>query len=184
MRRSLSLLASIAVLASGSARAETHAEAEEENHYAEQGQFEVGGSVSGSWTSELFSIGMSPSLGYFISDGFELSLIGDLNYQNLAASGGGREAALRFSLLAEPSYHFVISKLLALFGGLGVGVAYSGDRAAFDLEPRIGVNINVGRSGVFTPEISVPILFGARADPSAANVTAGLVFGAGFTTTF
>lgn len=158
--------------------------AEEENDYTRGGLFETGGSVSGSWSPSLFTLAMSPTIGYFLRDRFELSLLGVLAYENLRADDGTREDELAFNVVLEPSYHLPVSKTLALFGGLGVGVAFSSDRTAFDLAPRVGLNIEVGRAGVFSPQITVPILFGGQSDPGEASVTASLVFGAGFTTTF
>lgn len=181
----LTALAGLLASAPASAAEEPVAPAaEEENAYARAGLFEVGGSVSGGWSPSLFTLAMSPSVGYFLRDRFELSLLGVLAYENLRADDGTRADELAFNVLLEPSYHHPVSKMLALFGGLGAGVAFTSDRTAFDLAPRVGLNIEVGRAGVLTPEISVPILFGGQSDPDAASVTASLIFGAGFTTTF
>lgn len=160
------------------------AEVEGENDYTRAGLFELGGSVSGSWSPSLFTLSLSPSVGYFLHDRLELSLLGALAYENSRADDGTRADELAFNVVLEPSYHLPVSKSLAVFGGLGAGVAFTSDRTAFDLAPRAGLNIEVGRAGVISPEISVPILFGGHRDPGEASVTASLVFGVGLTTTF
>ena len=157
---------------------------EDENDYTRSGLFELGGSMSGSWSPSLFTLALSPSVGYFLRDRLELSLLGVLAYENSRADDGTREDELAFTVVLEPSYHLPVSKSLAVFGGLGAGIAFSSDRTAFDLAPRVGLNIEVGRAGVISPEISVPILIGGDRDPGEASVTASMVFGVGLTTTF
>jgi hypothetical protein len=159
-------------------------EDEDEGEYARQGQFEVGGSVSGSWSPDAFELSVSPSVGYFFVDRVELSLILQLDYENETLPLGGRSDAFSFALLLEPSYHLPLSEALAVFAGLGVGYAREEGEGALDLEPRVGLNIDVGRSGILTPEISVPILFGRQTATGEVGTTASLSFGAGFTSTF
>lgn len=159
------------------------AEEEVENDYGKAGQMEVGGSLSGSWTSSTFTLGLSPSVGYFLRDHVELSVIGSVDYENVTGDDGERADAIAGSVVLEPSYHLTLSKTVAAFGGLGVGFAYSQSAPAFDLAPRVGLNLDVGSSGVLSPEVSVPILFGDQGG-DGAGVSAELIFGAGFTTTF
>jgi hypothetical protein len=170
-------------LSSTTAQAETPGE-EDESHYGQQGQWEVGGSLDGSWSPDAFTLGLSPFIGYFLLERVELSLILRLDYENDALPAGGRSDAFEFSVLLEPSYHLPLSERLAVFAGVGVGYARAGGAGAFDLEPRVGLNIDVGSSGVITPEISVPILFARPTTEGGTGTTASLVFGAGFTTTF
>ncbi len=168
----------------GGAPAFAQAQQEDVNDYARARTFEVGGALTGDWSPSEFTLGMRPSIGYFIADGFELSLLGALDYENLRAADGTRTDDLTFAVLLEPSYHLPVSSSVAVFGGLGVGVAFVADHPLFDVAPRVGLNIEVGRSGVFTPQISVPIFVGRRSDPTEPTTTASLSFGAGFTTTF
>lgn len=151
-------------------------------NYGQEGQLEVGGSLDGSWESSEFTLGLSPQIGYFIRERVELSLIASLDYENVEATGGGRVSDLSGSLVLEPSYHFPTSKLSAAFAGLGIGLAFPGDGVAFDLVPRVGVNLEFGRSGVLSPFVSVPMIFWAEDEPGS-TVSVSLEFGVALTGT-
>ena len=73
-------------------------------------------------------------------------------------------------------------------GGPGNVMIAIGGRAAFDLVvPRVGLNVDVGRSAVFTPALAVPMLFGKGQGGPADDLSSflvGLQFEAGFTTAF
>ena len=58
--------------------------------------------------------------------------------------------------LIEPSFHLPFSQVAFGFLGLGAGVGYiTGANAGFALQPRLGANFLVGRSGVLTPALTV-----------------------------
>jgi hypothetical protein len=159
----------------------------EENDYGREGVLEFGGSLGVGWSRDLFSVSLSPTVGWFVRDRIELSVLIGIEYANARLSDGTRDSTSTGSVLFEPSYHLPVSDVLLVFAGLGAGVAYNGSHPAFDLAPRVGLNIDVGRSGVFTPAISVPILLGKEQGGTAddpSSVLVGLQFQAGFTTTF
>jgi hypothetical protein len=158
-----------------------------ENDYGRKGVFELGGSVGFAWNKDIWDLDLTPSLGYFVVDRIQLSLLIGISYESARLPDGTRGHESRGSILVEPSYHLPVCDTLLVFGGLGAGLAYNGSNPAFNLQPRVGLNVEIGRSGVFTPAFSMPILFGSGQggpieDP--ATVLVGLVFEAGFTTTF
>jgi opacity protein-like surface antigen len=148
-----------------------------DNVFGKQGTIQLGGSISGTWMSSLSTFGIDPEVGYFIRDMFELTAIVGIDYTNTRQSDGTRVGNTDFDVLLEPSYHVPLSKGTLLFGGLGVGVGYAENTVGFDLVPRVGVNIEIGKSGVFSPAIKVPILIGS-------GVTSGVELEAGFSTAF
>jgi hypothetical protein len=158
-----------------------------ENDYGRKGVIELGGSFGWSWNKDIWDIDLTPSIGYFIADRIELSLLVGIDYVNAKLPDGSRTHTSEGSVLFEPSYHLPLCDTLLVFAGLGAGVAYNGSNPAFDLEPRVGLNIDVGRAGVFTPAFAVPILIGSGQGGPAedpATVLVGMQFQAGFTTTF
>lgn len=159
----------------------------EENDYGRKGVVEFGGSVGFSWNKDVFDLSLTPTAGYFVADWTELSLRVGIEYENSRLPDGTRESLDTGSVLLEPSYHIPLCPLLLVFAGLGAGVAYNGSHPAFALEPRVGLNIDVGRSGVFTPALGVPILLGKEQGGTAddpSSVLVGLEFEAGFSATF
>jgi hypothetical protein len=142
-----------------------------ERGYAREGVVELGGSIGLTWTERMFSFNVSPQIGYFIVDTFQLSAIIDIRYVN---TGDGdtdvRTDSTVFTLLAEPSYHHPLSDTVFLFAGLGIGAAYNGVTAGFALQPRLGANFLIGRSGILTPAIYLQYVQAgfAQADASAA----------------
>ncbi|HEY0714358.1 MAG TPA: hypothetical protein VGF45_16870, partial [Polyangia bacterium] len=130
--------------------------------YARSGVLELGGSGGFSAASNYTRLELSPSIGLFILDNVEMSLLTSFNYFRVggdsAAAGGPREdaSATEFKALVEPSFHIPFSQSAFGFLGLGAGVNYvTGHDAGFALQPRIGGNFLVGRSGVLTPSLTV-----------------------------
>jgi hypothetical protein len=157
-----------------------------EKDYNDVGVVELGGSVGVNWTEDLFSVDAGPSIGWFLLEGFELSLIMRLEYENEEDDDGVRTRNTVGSLIVEPSYHFPIrEQSLYGFGGLGIGVGYDGDDPDFELVPRVGLNVELGPSGVLTPAIRVPILVGRNSgeNDDELGVDPGFAFEVGFTTT-
>jgi hypothetical protein len=118
--------------------------------YGQQGVLEAGGSMGLTIASNLRDVNVSPSLGYFLGDNFEVS--GILGMSNVKA---GNESSTVWSALAEPSFHFQLDRQLYGFIGVGVGGAYiDGLGTALAVAPRVGMNFVVGTSGVLSPSLS------------------------------
>ena len=117
--------------------------------YAEAGVLELGGSLGYINANKFVQFNVSPSIGWFFADNFQISGIISFNYSSL-----GSENATYWTALAEPSFHVPFTKTVFGFLGMGVGPAYS-DIAGTGLAlvPRIGSNVLVGRSGVLTPAL-------------------------------
>jgi hypothetical protein len=122
--------------------------------YARAGVLELGGSAGFSAASNYTRFELEPSLGYFIVDNVQLSLLPSVQYFNVdSPSGSGK--ATTWKVLAEPSFHLPINPNLFGFLGVGAGVNYVSEQAGFALQPRIGAKIMVGRSGILTPSFNV-----------------------------
>lgn len=121
--------------------------------YGRPGVLELGGSVGFTIAGDLTQVSISPTIGWFFTDNLELSAILSFNYANTSTNGVSTSAS-SFNLLAEPSYHLPLTRTLFAFAGVGMGLAYAdGPGAGFALAPRLGMNVMVGRSGVFTPAL-------------------------------
>ncbi len=121
--------------------------------YARAGVVELGGSLGINLGGNLRQVTVAPSIGWFFADNLQLSAIVAVNYAS-TVTNSVRTSSSSFSVLAEPSYHLPLSRSLFAFAGVGVGVAYAeGPGAGFALAPRLGVNVLVGRSGIFTPAL-------------------------------
>ena len=117
----------------------------EENPYATDGTVEFGGSIATSWVPSMFTLDLKPQVGYFVTDGVELSGILSFGYVN-EEDDDERVSTQTGALIFEPSYHFPIhEESLFAFGGFGVGVGYDGDNPDFQLIPRVGL---ISRSAV------------------------------------
>lgn len=165
------------------ARADDTTEREDAAEYGREGTWEVGGSVSVDWTTNVLTIEATPTVGTFIRDRVELSVRLVAEYVRTKDDGvttSERTGALVF----EPSYHLPLDERLQVFVGLGLGPGYDGEHAEFEAIPRFGINIRVGRSGVLTPAVNVPILVGkSHGANDSVGVDVGVIVEAGFTTT-
>lgn len=125
--------------------------------YGRAGVLELGGSAGFSAADNYARYELSPSIGLFVLDNVQLSLITAFNHIRLGdtdTSDGDNLTELR--ALVEPSFHLPLSQTVFGFLGLGAGVSYlTGSDAGFALQPRIGANFLVGRSGVLTPAFNV-----------------------------
>ncbi len=82
--------------------------------------------------------------------------------------------------------------MLYVFGGLGLGLSHAEPRrgsagsTAFEAVPRVGFNIQVGRSGFLKPALRVPILAGeiTGRNNDELGVVVGVAFEIGYTTAF
>lgn len=141
--------------------------------YGRVGVLELGGSGGLTIANKFNRFELSPSVGLFIADNLELSLISSFSRSSIDIAGGKSVTATEFKLLLEPSYHLPFSETLFGFFGLGAGVSYlSGQDTGFALQPRIGLNILIGRSGILTPSLNV-----AYSTVDAINTPSGTVVG-------
>ena len=118
--------------------------------YGRPGVLELGGSFGFTAATDFRSLSLTPSLGWFFVDNVEASAL--LGVTNVKA--GGHTSTL-LSALLEPSLHLPLSESLFVFGGVGFGMQHSeGPGTGFAIAPRLGLNMMVGRSGVFTPSLN------------------------------
>jgi hypothetical protein len=119
--------------------------------YGRAGVVELGGSASFTTASNFSNLTFSPTVGWFFQDNLELSGLLNVNFLNVAGS-----SSVFTTALIEPSYHLPFSQNLFGFLGVGAGLGYSnasGGGAGFALAPRLGLNVLLGRSGIFTPAV-------------------------------
>ena len=118
--------------------------------YGRPGVLELGGSFGFNAAADYRAISITPSIGWFFVDNLELS--GLLTINNIKV---GSASSTLFSALVEPSMHLPLNNALFVFGGLGLGVQHAdGPGTGFAVVPRLGLNMMVGRSGVFTPALT------------------------------
>lgn len=146
--------------------------------YGRSGVLELGGSAGFSVAGDLMQLRIAPSIGWFFMNNVEISGIVSLNYAR-TSSNGITAHATSLNVLVEPSIHFPLSRTFFLFAGLGLGLAYAdGPGAGFALAPRLGINLLVGRSGVFTPAATfVYSTSGAVETSQGTLLTASTSFG-------
>ena len=119
--------------------------------YGRAGVLELGGFAGFTRASQLTQVSFNPTLGWYFMDNLELSGIIGINYSNVEGNG-----STFFTALAEPSFHIPFNRQLFGFAGVGAGIAYAEEQGVgFALQPRIGLNALVGRSGVLTPAMFV-----------------------------
>lgn len=119
--------------------------------YGRAGVLELGGNLGLAAADDFTQFNISPSVGWFVADNFELSGIIGAHYIN----AGGEDSGF-LTVLAEPSYHLPFTDTVFGFIGLGTGISYAEDPGiGFALAPRLGMNVMVGRSGVLTPALQV-----------------------------
>jgi hypothetical protein len=120
-----------------------------ERPYGSQGVLELGGWGAISSTTDFTLINFNPQVGWFILDNVQLSAIVGLYAANIEG-----ERSTFFSALLEPSYHMNFTENVLGFVGLGGGLAWSRvGGPGFALQPRVGANLLIGRSGIFTPAL-------------------------------
>ena len=118
--------------------------------YARSGVLELGGMLAWQAQSGQSTIMVAPTLGWFLTDNFELSGIVQYNRQV-----NGDNAQTFITALVEPSFHLPVVDQLFLFAGFGVGATgVTGQDVGFAIAPRVGMNVLVGRSGILTPSVA------------------------------
>ena len=116
--------------------------------YARVGVLELGGSAGFTAATDYRTVSFAPSIGWFLADNLQISAILSLQ----SAKVGDAASQTLFTGLIEPSYHLPINKTTFAFFGMGMGVGYvEGPGAGFAVQPRLGANILVGRSGIISP---------------------------------
>jgi hypothetical protein len=131
--------------------------------YGHAGMFELGGFANFSGANTFTSIQVSPTAGFFIYDNLELTGILGFNYVHQTFDAGGTEVSNHKTIvrvLGEPSYHFAIGPTTWIFLGIGAGVAsvpVGNDRSSvgFDVAPRVGANLLIGKSGLLSPALFI-----------------------------
>ncbi len=141
--------------------------------YASQGVVEVGGSLAFTHASETTTFRVAPSVGYFFIDNLELTLFPELVMIHVDGDGdedGTTDFVVGAAL--EPSYHLPLSDRIFGFAGIGLGVRYAEDPGVdVFLRPRLGIDVMVGRSGIFKPAFFADI--GANDGLSSGGFEAG-----------
>src|SRR4029078_12144066 len=118
---------------------------------AQQGVTELGISAGLSLAQDIRAVNIAPSLGWFMSDSLEISVIADLT--NIKA---GAESATLYSGLVEPSFHVAMSGN-NVFGFVGMGVGGADVRqlgGALAVAPRLGVEVKLGHAGILRPSLA------------------------------
>lgn len=130
--------------------------------YARAGVLELGGFVNFTVAKDYSSFGFYPTIGWFFVNNVELTAIIGATHVSQTLHEEGRDvdaSSTQLLLLGEPSFHVPFSSSLYGFLGVGFGLAHqarspgAGAGVGFALAPRLGLNVMVGRSGVFTPAI-------------------------------
>jgi hypothetical protein len=164
----------------------------DETHYGERNTIELGGSVALSYLRNDFNVSVAPQFGWFFVDRWELTAFVRYGYSN-ELDGNTRTDSHSGGFTIEPSYHHPIRPdVFYVFGGLGLGMSHaesgrgSANSNAFEAVPRLGLNIQVGRSGFLNPALRVPILVGGITGPDEEEfgVVVGVAFEIGYTTAF
>jgi hypothetical protein len=127
--------------------------------YARAGVLELGGFANLMSAKDYLSIGFNPTIGYFFMDNVEISAIIGVSYSSQKALDGETVKQTIITALAEPSLHIPFTQSLYGFVGVGFGLASQSSSpgpdagAGFAIAPRLGLNVMVGRSGIFTPAL-------------------------------
>jgi hypothetical protein len=125
--------------------------------YGRTGVLELGGSGGFAAANNYTRLNFSPSVGLFLVDNVELSMLAGINYFRVGATDTApKTSATELTALIEPSFHLPFSEVAFGFIGLGAGVNYiTGQDAGFLVQPRLGGNFLIGRSGILTPALTV-----------------------------
>ncbi len=117
--------------------------------FAEKGVLELGGAGYVNFNDGGTSVSLRPSVGWFVVNNVELSAIIDFAYAN----PDGGDSFTTLGALVEPSLHLPFNDRLLWFVGLGAGLAYNDEDVGFAIRPRVGLDVLVGRSGIFRPSL-------------------------------
>ncbi|MBI2389811.1 MAG: hypothetical protein HYV09_09485 [Deltaproteobacteria bacterium] len=113
--------------------------------FAQRNVLELGGSVSYVKSNAFTQIGATPTFGWFVIEYMQVSILPSVEYVKTFSAPG--EA--RYSLLLEPSFHFLLAGPVFLFFGAGTGAVYEKETGmGLAVAPRTGLEVLVGGSGV------------------------------------
>lgn len=141
--------------------------------FASAGVLEVGGSGALIATSEYVMARLGPTIGWFVYDGVELAYTHEI-YGGTHVGGFG----LASLAVIDVSVHTRINDRLLGFVGLGPGLSYNGETAGLGGKARLGLDVLVGRSGLFRPAtfytLTTNPLVDLRGTPTEQNWQYGL----------
>jgi hypothetical protein len=130
--------------------------------YARAGVLELGGSIGLTGAEDIFQMRATPSIGWFLADNLQISLLTSLTYASQAV-GDDDISTTTFGVVLEPSYHVPFNNTTFIFAGVGAGFSSTsmsgpagtpdGPGAGFLVSPRLGMNFLVGRSGILSPYV-------------------------------
>jgi hypothetical protein len=120
--------------------------------FADAGVIELGGGGNMELSSAGTFIGLRPFIGWFIMNNIELTGIAEVAFVDPDVG----PSSTTLGLFVEPSFHMPFNNRVLGFVGLGLGFQYdSVADAGLALRPRLGVDILVGRSGIFRPALEM-----------------------------
>lgn len=141
--------------------------------FGSAGVLEVGGSGALIAASDYFMAKFGPTVGWFPYDGVMLSYTHEI-YGGTAIGGYG-VASLA---VLDVSVHTPVNDRLLAFVGLGPGLAYNGENFGVGGKGRLGLDVLVGRSGLFRPAafytLTSNTLVDLRGTPTAHHWQYGL----------
>jgi hypothetical protein len=114
--------------------------------FGSAGVLEVGGSGALIASTDYVMAKLGPTIGWFVYDGVQLSYTHEIY-------GGTQIGGIGVATLGvlDVSVHTRINDRLLCFVGLGPGLSYNGETAGFGGKTRAGLDVLVGRSGLFRP---------------------------------
>lgn len=126
--------------------------------YATRGVVELGGIMGLDVREETIDFTIAPTVGYFVVDRLELTLMPLLRVRSVEDDTGDSQTNTRFAVIVEPSYHLPFMDNLYGFIGTGLGLTYeSGPGVEFLFRPVAGVDIMIGRSGILKPALFLDV---------------------------
>lgn len=132
--------------------------------FGSAGVFEVGGSGALLASHDYVMTRLAPSVGLFIYDGIALAYTHEI-YGGKATHGVGFAT---FAVL-DVGVHMRINDRLLGFISLGPGLAYNGENFGVGAKSRLGLDVLVGRSGLFRPAAFLTATTNALVDRGNAH---------------
>jgi len=117
--------------------------------YASAGVLEVGGMGALTFGESFWQARFAPFVGWFVADGLELTYLHEITGARV-----GAENRIATAIYVEPSGHVPLTDRLLAFAGVAPGVLYNGADWGFTVRARAGVDVLVGRSGIFRPALA------------------------------
>jgi len=134
---------------------------------------EVGGNGTFAATADFWYLRARPFVGWFVADGIQLTFGNDIIF----GQNTGEPLRIAFTAMLEPSAHFPVRKRVWIALGVGVGVSYARveQRAKVGgvLTPRLGMDMLVGRSGMFHLSPIVTLTTSEVVNPTSRTLGSG-----------